>query len=182
MVFFSYFLSSPCVWIKLMIIEKCQCLYNGNFAFGNVLNVHHVKLMVFRQPEHLRLLTCCGILSLVKKRQKPKNRLLGWAQRFDIYFRALNLYFSSSNKYYPCFSKLHFLFMMSLSFMALLPYHHFTTIVQSLEINQIDTIHSPHYFIYIKRITSWLEKINCFRRAESWCCSNSLPDNLHSFS
>ena len=48
MVLVSYFLSSPCVWIKFMIIEKCQCLYNGNFAFGNVLNVHHVKLMVFR--------------------------------------------------------------------------------------------------------------------------------------
>ena len=23
---------------------------NGNFTFGNVLNVHHVKLMVFQQP------------------------------------------------------------------------------------------------------------------------------------
>lgn len=74
MVFFCYFLSSPCIWIKFMIIEKCQCLYNGNFAFGNVLNIH-VKVIAFWQSELLWLLRCSSIFDLVSK---DKNKQKGF--------------------------------------------------------------------------------------------------------
>lgn len=38
-VFCCYFLCSPYLRLKFMIIKKCQSLHNGNFAFANFLNI-----------------------------------------------------------------------------------------------------------------------------------------------
>jgi hypothetical protein len=57
-----------------MIIQKCQCLYNGNFAFGNVCNIQ-IKVRAFMQSEFLWCLLGFSIFYLESKKKKKSFRI-----------------------------------------------------------------------------------------------------------